>query len=164
MHDSRHQGPYMGHSLRREALDAELARAVFADSVARWYSFRDGESSSGGTCHECSPRPCFVLLMELCSADVNVMAMNGRPSSFSIGRMRDGHRVLHRYLREGEMTHAHVRMFFDTFAPVLAPPQPVGLPAAVPETGEVAECLAAETDFRRVGLLGLGHRSFPGGS
>jgi hypothetical protein len=148
-------------SVRPEAFDVQRAREVFAGWLAVPFGERDGEWAY--SVHP--PRVVVEPMLRTTSGqpirDVDLFVIHGRMAMIQVFEEHpDGWRAS-RYLRDGtHLAHVRARGYRSWFKP--PPTSPIPLPDALEEMIEVAERVAAETDFLRVDMLDLGDRFLVG--
>lgn len=148
-------------SVRPEAFDVGRARAIFAAWLAEPHGSRFGEWAY--SVHP--PRIVVEPMLRMDSGDpirdVKFNVLNGRVVTYTIIEERPEESLVDRYLRDGtRLEHVRSRAFYGTFRPLTD--KPLRQPASLPEMIDVAERLAAETDYLRVDLLDLGERFIVG--
>ena len=153
--------PLERYSVRPEAFDVARARGVFAGWLAVPFGTRDAEWAY--SVHR--PRIVVEPMLRTTSGepirDVRCFVMNGRVVLVNVIEERPEGRFWTRYLPDGtHLAHVRAKSYIDTYD--RSPPRPSPLPASLDEMMDVAQRVAAETDFLRVDMLDMGDRFLVG--
>jgi hypothetical protein len=151
-------GPRLRLSVRPEAFDVGRAREVLAGWLAEPHGVRFGEWAYSVHPPRIVVEPMLRTTEGEPVRDVKLHVMNGRVATYMIiEEGPDGPTLSDRYLRDGtRLAHVRWKSFYGPLSDPLEEPLPT--PRTIDEMIDVAERVAAETDYVRVDMLDLGDR------